>query len=234
MDLTDPRFIQAFMKSEEAKTSNIPDLFNPMIRTSKSMKTTYEPEKYFLETQFEKNTLPQYFEMVKTFYKQTDPIKIKEAQEDIWRYIESLSEYEIYLLMHNYESQFFNLRMSAIEKAKASKLTSKLSSTDLAALIKREIFLQQSKILKEMMDFGIPSASKMLRYIDDNLYIFADIYSREEGNEITNYDFNVHVHPMTKYRNYYYKLFDNDNVNLYVPDRKIFLKRLENYLTLSE
>jgi hypothetical protein len=37
MDLTDPRLIQAFMRSKEAKTANVPSVFNKLIQTSKSM-----------------------------------------------------------------------------------------------------------------------------------------------------------------------------------------------------
>lgn len=226
--LTNPKFIQALMKSSEAKTENVPSLFNPMIQTSKSMKASYEPEKYFLESQFDKNIISVYHELSKSFFQQQDPAVAIAIREEIWSLIENLSEYEIYLLMKELESRFFGLRAAAIQKIKTQY------PNHMQSLMRREILLQQSEILKEMMEFGIPLTNKLHKYIQDNLYVFADIFSRNPEDKISGYDINVSPNPIEKYRNYYYKIFNTD-LDIYVDYqfKQRNLERLKNYIRLS-
>lgn len=227
MDLTDPRFVQAFMKSKEGKTENIPTLFNPMIQTSKTMKTVYDSEKAYLESKFENKVIPEYLDYTMRFHQSKTQEKANAIKEEIWTWLERLSEYEIRLIMRYYEKIFFGLRMDAIKKTIQNHPN--VEKKDQRALMKREIFIQQAMLLKDMMQFGIPLSNKLKKYIDDNLFIFADIFSRNQENLITNYDLNVYTYPLDKYRGYYYRLFELD-LPFYDQDKVENLRTIQTYL----
>jgi hypothetical protein len=228
MDLTDPRFIQAFMASKESKASNIPTVFNKLMQASKSMKETYQSEKYFLESQFEQKQIPVYLELVKLYQLKQD----EDIRNQIYDFINSLSEYEMYLLTMYYENQLFGLRKSAIDKS--LKLGKSLTKRELYALMKRQIFLDQSVILKDLIDLGIPVTLRVSRYLNDNMYVFADILARNKDQLITGYDLNVYTYPLDKYRNYYYKLFYNDSFAsiFYGPNKDLILDKIKTYLSI--
>lgn len=221
MDLTDPKFIQAFMKSKEASVKNIPTIFHSLVQTSKSMKESYDPEKNYLESQFQKIIIPTYFQLVK-----------EGNQEKVLSFIDQLSIYELFLLSKHYENLFFDLRTSTIQNISKDHYQN-LDQREKRALIKRYIFLEQSKILSEMLEYAIPLTKRLNKFVEDNIYIFADILAREDGNQITNYDLNVYIHPMSRYQNYYYKLFNNDDLPFYKINKDSYLKIIEEFLNLS-
>lgn len=233
MDLTDLRFVQAFMKSKEGKTGNVPSVFNKLIQTSKSMQSTYGPEKEFLNQKFDKKTIPKYQTLTKSFSKEQDLAKVNKLKTTILNYVQNLSEYEIYLLMNEYESKFFGLRLNVINQTIAEFIN--LEKSKLQKLNKRMIFIEQSKILKEMIQFGVPAPPKILNYITSNIYIFADIFSRlDEDLLITNFDFMLSPNPLSKYQAYYERLFEQEMPFYDNQNKWNMLKQIKNYIKLTK
>jgi hypothetical protein len=233
MDLTDPRFIQAFMRSKEAKTGNVPSVFNKLIQTSKSMKSTYEPEKEFLNRKFDRKTIPKYETLTKSFAKEQNLEKANKLKITILNFVENLSDYEIYLLVNEYENKFFGLRQNIINETTVE--FANLAQSKLQKLIKRKIFIEQSKLLKEMIDFGVPAPPKILNYITSNIYIFADIFSRlDEDLLITNFDFMLSPNPLSKYQAYYERLFEQEMPFYDNQNKWNMLKQIKNYIKLTK
>lgn len=220
MDFTDPKFVQAFMKSEEANPSNISAVLTPLMKTSKSIRETYMPERNFLINQF-----------IKKFVKlQTDFEQNKISKSEMSNYISSLSDFEILLVASMMEKRFFDVRDKQIQ------LVSKQSNKKPAdfiykerALLKRLIFIEQAELLTEYLEVGYPMTPKLEKFIEDNMYIYADILSRQPEQLVTGYDFNTKIIPMSAYQNYYYNLFVSDT-DIYKQDKEYQLARIKNFL----
>ena len=220
MDFTDPKFVQAFMKSEEANPSNISAVFTPLMLSSKSIRETYLPERQFLIDEFTK----EFLHLLRD-YKQNKVSKI-----EMLEFLTSVTNFELLLVAQINESRFFDLRDKQVKivSEQSNKKPADFLYKD-RALLKRLIFIEQAKLLEEFIDLGYPMTPKLEKFIEENLYIYADILSRTPDQLISAYDFNTKIVPMSSYQNYYYRLFDSD-VDIYKQDKQTQLAKIKKYL----
>ena len=220
MDFTDPKFVQAFMKSEQASPNSISTILIPLMLTNKSIRETFIPEREFLIDQFTK----EFIQLVKDY--QND----KSKKLKILEFLTNISDFEMLLIAKINERRFFDLKNEQIKIV--SEQSGKNPSDFLykeRALVKRRIFIEQAKLLEEFIDLGYPMTPKVEKFIEDNMYIYADILSRNPDQKITGYDFNTKIIPMSAYQNHYYKLFELD-VEIYKQDKQNQLAKIKQYL----